>query len=256
MHRLMVTSAVYRQASRPVNPGWDDETSARAAEIWTQQIKHDPDNKLIGRMRRKRLEGEAIRDAMLAASGSLSRRRGGPGVRPPLPAEVLSTLLDKQWPVTKDERDHRRRSVYLFVRRNLRFPLFDAFDRPDTNASCPERNRSTTAPQALVLLNSELSLDAATRLAGALIASGGPTGLERIRQGYRLALSRLPSAGEMRLALAFLAETEARLKQEGHDPAALALPHPLPPGTDVFEAAALTDLCLAIFNLNEFVYVD
>src|SRR5205814_6873010 len=112
----------------------------------------DPDNRLLARMNRKRMEGEAIRDAMLSAAGRLSLRRGGPGVRPPLPAEVAATLLNtKQWIVSPDAEDHRRRSIYLFVRRNLRYPLFDAFDRPDTNASCPRRHPSTLPPQSLIL---------------------------------------------------------------------------------------------------------
>ena len=131
LHRLIVTSATYRQASFP----------------------------------RRRLDGEAIRDALLTASGQLNRQAGGPGFRPPLPNEVVRTLLKDQWPVTANSAEHRRRSVYLFARRNLRYPLFEAFDKPDANASCPRRNVSTIAPQSLLLLNGDDSLAAATELA-------------------------------------------------------------------------------------------
>src|SRR6185295_19335270 len=99
-----------------------------------------------------------IRDAMLAVSGNLSTHRGGPGVMPPLPAELVETLLKDQWKPSGNPEDAARRSIYLFARRNLRFPVFEAFDRPDANASCAKRILSTTAPQSLLMLNSEFSL--------------------------------------------------------------------------------------------------
>ena len=130
----------------------------------------DPNNTLaVASSARRDSTGRRIRDAMLLASERLSPRRGGPGVRPPLPPEVTVTLLKDQWMVSGDEEDHRRRSIYLFVRRNLRYPLFDVFDRPDTNASCAARHESTTATQSLVLLNSQFSLDCACGLAAALL---------------------------------------------------------------------------------------
>ncbi|MBW3543270.1 MAG: DUF1549 and DUF1553 domain-containing protein, partial [Planctomycetes bacterium] len=165
IHRLLVTSATYRQASRRSHEAWDEQTREVAAARWRRASTEDPENRLFWRMNRRRLEGEAIRDALLFVSDRLTQRRGGPGVRPPLPPELLVTLLKDQWPVTPDEVDHRRRSVYLFVRRNLRYPILSVFDQPDTNASCAVRGRSTTAPQALVLLNSELTLDCAQELA-------------------------------------------------------------------------------------------
>ena len=111
---------------------------------------------------------------MLAAGQWLSPRRGGPGIRPPLPPEVTATLLKDQWTVSGDEEDHRRRGIYLFVRRNLRFPMFDVFDRPDTNASCAVRHESTTAVQSLTLLNSDFSLrcPATGRRGGSLEPTG------------------------------------------------------------------------------------
>lgn len=230
MHRLIVTSSTYRQVSRRPT-----DASTDVAAAWQQSLKSDRRNRLWSRMSRRRLEGEAIRDAMLAAAGLLSERRGGPGIRPPLPDELVQTLLKNQWPVSEDPEDYHRRSIYLFVRRNLRYPLFEAFDKPDTNFSCPRRNRSTIAPQALMLLNSKLSLDAAKGLAATIVDSSGEPSIDltyRIRQAYLRTLSRHPSPEELKLAVEFLNESS-----DG-------------------EMAALTDLCLALFNLNEFLYVD
>ncbi len=257
IHRLMLTSAVYRQASKPVSTGWSPDETSRAAANWNRSRGIDPDNRLLARMNRKRLEGESIRDAMLSAAERLNLRQGGPGVRAPLPAEVAATLLNaKQWIVSPDSDDHRRRSIYLFVRRNLRYPLFDAFDRPDTNASCPRRNRSTIAPQALILLNSEFSLDAARHLAGFVLAQAGNSRDDQINQAYRSVLGRLPAPDEFAVAQRFLEHQAIQLKYSNRHAAELALPEPFADGLDRFAAAALTDFCLALFNLNEFVYVD
>jgi hypothetical protein len=199
-------------------------------------LQSDRKNRLWSRMSRRRLEGEAIRDAMLLAAGQLSERCGGPGIRPPLPSELVHTLLKNQWPVSKDPADYTRRSIYLFVRRNLRYPLFEAFDKPDTNFSCPRRNLSTIAPQALMLLNSKLSLDAAKGLAELVdvLADGtSPSGnQEQISQIFLRCLSRRPSAVELELTDEFLCSASGG------------------------RHAALVDLCLAVFNLNEFLYVD
>jgi hypothetical protein len=243
MHRLLLTSATYQQASRPHSADWTAEQTQAARENWKKSLEVDPANRLLARMNRQRLEGESIRDAMLSSSERLSSRRGGPGVMPPLPTELLATLLKKQWEVSPDEEDHRRRSIYLFVRRNLRYPLFDVFDRPDTNASCPQRNRSTTAPQALWQLNSEFSLAAARDLAAYVASQGGDNQREQIALAYRRTLSRQPTDEEIATAIAFLARQTERLQQgeqKIQDPAAEAMAH----------------LCLALFNLNEFVYLD
>lgn len=253
MHKLIMTSAAYRQASRPVAGERSPEEEETARQNWRQAQAADPENELWTRMPRRRRTGETIRDAMLAASESLSPRRGGPGVMPPLPAELIATLLKGQWETSPDEEDHRRRSVYLMARRNLRYPLFEAFDRPDALQSCPRRERSTTAPQALVLLNSEFSLEQARRLAGYLLLHAADQSAQ-IDLVYRRVLSRAPSAAEMAAAHELLAGEARRLRSESA--AAVASPLPFPQGADAYEAAALVELCLAMFNLNEFVYVD
>jgi hypothetical protein len=257
LHKLLFTSSVYRQASKAVSAEWSEDIRQAAATRWQQARQIDPENRLLARMSRQRLDGEAIRDAMLGAADRLSCRRGGPGVRPPLPPEVASTLLNPtHWVVSPDETDHRRRSIYLFVRRNLRYPLFEAFDRPDTNASCPRRNRSTIAPQALTLLNSEFSLAAARDLAGFVLEHADGTPDKQVPLVYRRTLGRLPSTAERDLAVRFVVDQTEKLKASNRPTAELALPSSMPDGADPHTAAALTDFCLALFNLNEFVYVD
>jgi len=238
MHRLLVTSATYRQASRRRS----DHADTRAA--WERAQKLDPENELWWRAARRRLSGEAIRDAMLASSGRLCRKQGGRGVMPPLPEELKSTLLRGQWKTSDNPEDHCRRSIYVFARRNLRYPIFDVFDRPDGNASCARRNRSTTAPQSLYLLNSEFSLDCTRRLAELLLAeSSGETA--RLRLLYRRVLGRDPSQQELAECREFLA-AQAELLAEGDGEKELSSAR----------AAAWTDLCLAMFNFSEFVYLD
>jgi hypothetical protein len=236
MHRLMVTSATYRQSSRPSQ----------------KTVEADPDNLLFSRMPRKRLEGEAVRDALLAVSGQLDERVGGPGVFPDLPTGVETR---GGWTRSGSAADRNRRSLYVFVKRNLKFPLFDAFDVPDTNLTCPERNVSVNAPQALMLLNSDQVLDQSRYLAGKVYGSvTNRVDLDELAtQGYRLALGREPRADERERAVAFLRRQPELLS--GCDDA-LTMPIPLPEGPTPVQAAAMVDFCHALLNLNEFVFVD
>jgi hypothetical protein len=258
LHKLILTSATYMQASRTTEPGWSADQRASAMASWKKSREVDPENRLLARMNRLRLDGESIRDAMLSASDRLSPRRGGPGVRPPLPDELVATLLKNQWTVTPDEEDHRRRSIYIFVRRNLRYPLFDVFDRPDTNASSPQRPRSTTAPQSLTLFNSEFSLSAARDLASFVWKAAGSNSKDQVELCYRHVLSREPTPAELAFGVEFLRRQAERLRKEGRDGGTLLTLAGVPSGANAnaFAAAALTDFCLGIFNLNEFVYVD
>ncbi len=220
MHKLIVTSATYKQAS--LNVGRD--------ATWSTRMKRDSENGLWSRQMRRRLTGEMLRDTMLTVSDSLSNRKGGPGVRPPLPKEITSTLLRNQWSVSKDEADHRRRSIYLFARRNLRYPLFELFDRPPLAESCSRRKISTTAPQSLALLNSEFARNAARRLSAQLMEKTR-TPTDQIVLCYQLTLARSPRPLELEAALKLVAGAEDHVQ-------------------------GLADLCLAVFNLNEFLYVD
>jgi hypothetical protein len=245
LHRLMVESEAYRQASRPVSP---------------EAKKADPDNHLLSHMNRRRLEAETLRDATLAAAGTLNPRRGGPFVRVPLEPEVYAFIFtedepDGLWPVTPDAREHNRRSIYLCAKRNVRQPILEAFDQPDMVAPCPARAISTFAPQALILLNGPF-MQAQSKAFAVRLLRGTADNAGRVERAYRLALARPPKPAERDMAIAFLAE-QAELVR---DRLRANLPVGVPPGTpddaDPAMAVALADFCLALLNRNEFLYVD
>ncbi len=222
LHRLMVTSATYRQSSF-VTP--DDPRHAKA-------LKADPDNKLLWHARRRRLEGETLRDAMLAVSGDLNPQMFGPSAKPKLPEGVSKYA----WKPDAKPEDRNRRSVYVLAKRNMRFPMFDAFDLPDQHQSCGRRTQTTTAPQALLLLNGELTMEQAAAWSKKL-RDAMPDGDSEtlVCEAYRAAWGRVPADEEIRIALRFLEEQTERTKDG---------------------AAALTDFCHALLNANEFLYVD
>jgi len=243
VHRLMVTSSTYRQAA----------TISNQQSAVSESLAADPNNKLFWRMNRQRLDAEVIRDAMLAVSGQLNVQAGGPSIHPDLPPG----LSDRYgWKPSKDADQRNRRSIYVFVRRNLRYPLFEIFDMPDTNETCGRRNRTTTAPQALFVLNSELILNEARAFAGRVLAEAGTDSYAAIARSYRLAFGRDPSNDEVTFTAEFLRRQAAYVRERAGESARLALPTPLPEGFDLAAGAAITDLCHALLNANEFIYVD
>lgn len=183
----------------------------------------------------RRLTGEMLRDSMLAVAGDLNPKAGGEGVHLPLPPEVSETLLSKHQDVTKDTTEHRRRSIYAFARRNARHPLFDLFDRPDALNSCSRRNQSTTAPQALLLLNSDFAHERAAKLAEVVAETSGTDVDRAVREAIRRCFSRTGSDVELAEGRAFV---QAQIKITKGFPEALG------------------DYCLALMNSNEFVYID
>jgi hypothetical protein len=201
----------------------------------------DPENRWLARQSRCRLEGEAIRDSLLAISGRLNDSQAGPSVLPPIPADLARTA--RSWSPSANPADHARRSIYIFNRRNLRFPFLEVFDAPDNNQTCPERGRSTTAPQALTLLNASEVMEAAAATARR-VAAHSPSPPRQIAFGHRLILGREPTPAEQRMAEEFVRESEHRAAGER---------------AGVSEAThelALTELCRAWFNLSEFVYAE
>ena len=248
LHRLIVTSAAFRQRSFP-------SPSRPMSDRWTSIRQADPDGVLLSSFPRRRLEAEVVRDAMYSVSGSLMLTMGGPGVRPPLPQELLRTLLNKQWETSEEIADHYRRSVYVFARRNLRYPLFAAFDRPAANSSCAARQQSTTAPQSLLMLNSAISLDAARLLAGTILTAVGHDHGRQVTEAYRRVLGRIPAQEEQQEAIAFLTSQASLLEREQRSDRELAVPVGVA-STKLHDAAALTDFCLALLNSSEFLYVD
>ncbi len=248
IHRLMVTSAAYRQAS------------TAPPEIAARQATEDPENSFFWRMNRRRLEAESLRDAMLAASGELNPRPGGPGVLVPIEKEVEDLIFTEAevvdlWPEDPDPAEHRRRSLYLFRKRNVRYPMFDAFDAPDTQSACPKRMVSTHPLQALTLLNSDFAADRARALAGRIFREAEGTDAARVAHAYAVVLGRGPRPREVEKALAFLASESELLRPRADGGEALARPTFVPGGVGPAEAAAWVDFALAMLNRNEFVYV-
>ncbi|MFN3324591.1 MAG: DUF1549 and DUF1553 domain-containing protein [Bryobacteraceae bacterium] len=237
LHKAILLSATWQQSS---------DFNAEAAEA-------DPENKLLWRYNRRRLEGEVIRDSMLAASGRLSRKMGGPGVFPPLPPGVVTR---GGWKQNEDPEEANRRSVYVFVRRNTRYPMFEAFDMPDSHESCGRRNVTVTPSQSLELLNSELVLEWARAFAGRVLNDGGLSGEAQIDRVYKLAYSRAANEEERRLALEFLDRHSPILAARMANGESVPVPDALPEGADRVRAAALVDLCHAVLNSNEFLYIN
>jgi hypothetical protein len=179
LHRLIVTSAVYRQSSK------------HRAE--------DPDNRLLARQARIRLDAEAIRDVSLAASGLLSRKVGGPSVYPPIPAGATTvTQVQREWKTSTGE-DRYRRGLYTFAQRSALHPSLAVFDAPDGVVTCTKRVRSNTPLQALNLMNDEASSEFAQAFAKRIETQG-------LEQSWLLALGRLPTANEADRVKTFLSQ--------------------------------------------------
>ncbi len=218
MHRLMMNSDAYQMVSSHDNP---------------DAAKADPENKLLWRFRQRRLEGEAIRDIILNASGKLNLEAGGRGFFPPIPEEVRASFPKGLWEASDPGPTNWRRSVYAYAKRGLRYPFFEVFDQPNMNVTCERRTVTTVPTQALTLLNNDFALRQsrffAERLSGMVQDDEG-----RIAEAYRIALSRSPTEIEVAANLAFL-----RRQKDYHDGDSLA---------------ALTDFCAVLLNLNEFLY--
>lgn len=216
MDRLIVTSSVYLESAAP-----DKDREAI-----------DPDNRLYWRMDRKRMEGETLRDAILSVTGSLNPKIGGRPVRIPIEPEVYDLIFteherDGLWPVNPDKSVQNRRSIYLYNKRSVRLPLLTAFDQPDDITSCPVRPVSTHALQALSLFNSDFMQEQSQAFAVRLRKECKKDRRScEVNTAWKLALARSPSAAEKKLAKQFFAK-----------------------------GGNLMDMCLALLNRNEFVYV-
>jgi len=235
MHRLIMRSSVYQQAS------------TFRAEI----AKIDPENRLWWRFPRQRLEGEVIRDTALAVAGVLNPALGGPSVFPEVPPGMESR---GGWNVSDRPEDRYRRSVYVFVRRNTRYPLFESFDMPDTHESCARRDVTTSPLQALMLLNSTMTIDWARAFAGRVMAQAGGDPARQIRTAYQLAYARRPRPSEMSAALQFFDRHEAILEKRAALGGKLSVPDNRPARVNELTAATLVDFCHMLLNSNEFVY--
>ncbi|MBY0506608.1 MAG: DUF1549 and DUF1553 domain-containing protein [Bryobacteraceae bacterium] len=226
------------------------ETYRRSSDFAAAAGQADPENATLWRYNRRRLEGESIRDSMLAVSGLLNTKMNGPGVFPPLPAGVETR---GGWKRDESLEEARRRSIYIFVRRNTRYPMFEAFDMPDTHESCARRNQTVTPSQALELMNSEMVLDWSKGLAARVLNDAGLSREAMVDRAYRLVYARPASDDEKRLASDFFTRHQPILAARS---APLVVPDKLPSGIQPIEAAVLVDLCHALFNSNEFLYIN
>ena len=200
LQRMMVLSNTYQMSSRL-------EPNPQSAAI----VAADPENRLLSHFTRRRLTAEQLRDAMLFVSGRLNPKIGGPSVLVPVDRELVGLLYKPaQWTVTKDEREHDRRSIYLIAKRNLRLPFFENLDAPALLTSCGRRESSTHPPQALELMNGRLSNELAKSLAARLERESNGDRERLVERAFRLALGRSPTAEERVRSLEFLADEPLR----------------------------------------------
>lgn len=220
LHRLIVTSATYRQASGGGGASAEHEA--------------DPNNQFYWRQNLHRLTAEQLRDAMLFVSGTLNGKSGGPPVWPELPAEVMQAnpaFLDDNAEKTKGwypspAAEQGARSIFLVQKRTVRIPFMETFDLPSNEVSCPRRQESVVAPQAFSLLNSPLAIDAARAFARRIENEKSADPRAEVERAFQLAFQRRPTAREMDVC--------ARLLDE----------------------RGLAGFCRVLINLNEFVFVD
>lgn len=214
MHRLLLTSAAYRQSAE--NPAIKEATA-------------DPENKLLWKFPRRRLEAEEIRDSVLYLSGRLNPERGGPSVFPPLPEDLQKFARygsegGLMWEPNEKEEDGRRRSVYAFQRRSMPLPMMASFDSPVFSESCERRSTTTTPLQALSMMNGNLLQEESVFLAKRLEKEAGKDRRKEIARAFEVILNRDAKPEELKRFAAFNGGLDA--------------------------------LCRVLINSNEFLYVE
>ncbi|MBI84239.1 MAG: hypothetical protein CMJ81_13640, partial [Planctomycetaceae bacterium] len=213
IHRLIMTSSVYMQST-----AWDQKRD----DI-------DPDNHLLWRRAPRRLEAEILRDSIMNTAGSLNRELYGPSVKPWVSNDAIDTGSTKKWPTNvKDGPATWRRSIYVFMRRSMRLPFFEIFDVPDAMQSRGNREETTVATQALLLLNNEFVRDQTKHFAVRVTGHAGKDPRPIVEHAYWLALSRAPTPAEIDLGVEFL----------------------------LSEGQSTESSCHLLFTLNEVIYVD
>ena len=221
MHKLLMMSSAYQM-------------SAKANDA---DLKADPDNSLLWHFNMRRLTAEEVRDSMLAVSGKLNLKMGGPSVYPPIPKEVLAgqSVPGQGWPVSPPD-EAARRSVYVHIKRSLLVPILTQHDQADTDSSCAVRFTTVVPTQALGLLNGQFSNEQAAALAER-VRKETPGDLDaQIRRALRLTTGRTASAEEVKKDAAFVKRLQQKNKLSDQD--------------------AVRCYCLLLLNANEFVYLD
>jgi len=238
LHRQIMLSSVYRQSS------------AERPNV----LKADPDNKLLAVYPRKRLEAEELRDSLLYASGELVDKVGGPAVFPPVPANLGAGNL---WQESKNPEDARRRSIYVFVRRSVPYPLLSNFDPANPSQPHHKRDVTTTPLQALTLFNSDIVFGWSQALAGRVINEAGQDETAQLNQLYKVLFSREPGKQERIALKEFLNQQEKVIaKKATSGKFEAAMPTGLKPNQQVnpIRAAAFVDLVHTVANSNDFAY--
>ena len=242
LHKLIVSSATYQQSSK----------------VTPESLARDSDNRLLARGPRFRMEGEAVRDIALAASGLLNPKLGGPPVYPPAPDFLFVPPASYGPKVWKEEKgpERYRRALYTFRFRSVPYPVLQTFDAPNGEFACVRRVRSNTPLQALVSLNEPLFLEAARALALKTLTEGGANDSERLAYAFRRCTARMPDWKEAGALLSLLTKQQERFSQEGAKPWDLAANDPanppaLPEGVTPAQAAAWTAVSRVILNLDE-----
>jgi hypothetical protein len=242
LHRLITTSATYRQSSR----------------VTPELLARDPYNRLLARGPRFRVDAEIVRDIALTASGLLVPKVGGPSAFPPAPAFLFqppASYGPKVW-FEATGPDRYRRALYTFRYRSVPYPMLQAFDAPNGDFACVRRSRSNTPLQALITLNEPIFLECARALAQRAVRDGGSTDSDRLTYAFRRVLARPPDEREASILLDLLHKETRRFDRPGAHPWELAANDPnkppaLPPGVTPKDLAAWTAVARVLLNLDE-----
>jgi len=240
LHRTIMLSSTYQESS-----AYHDAAAAV-----------DPENKLHWRYERHRAEGEVIRDSMLFTSGKLNVKMGGPGVSPPLPPGATAGGRYSAVKAETDPSQANRRSAYIFAKRNLVYPMLDAFDAPNPQETCGRRFRTVIPSQSLILMNDALVSEWSGALASRVLNDSGLSSEQQVDRAYRLVLSRPPKTSEREAVLEFLGKQSTLLQERLAKNEKVPMPEKIPGGVEPAQAAAFVDFCHALLNSNEFLYVN
>jgi hypothetical protein len=242
LHRLIVTSATYRQSSR----------------VTPELLERDPSNRLVARGPRFRADAEVVRDVALAASGLLNPKLGGPSVFPPLPKFMTMPPVSygpKVWDDASGP-DRYRRGLYTFRYRSLPYPALQVFDAPNGDFACVRRSRSNTPLQALTALNEPVFMECARALGLRTLTEGGQSDGERMTYAFRRCVARKPTAAESAELLRLLTGQKERFAKSDSRPADLMGSESggatkLPDGVMPADLAAWTIVSRVLLNLDE-----
>jgi hypothetical protein len=235
--RTIVTSATYRQSSK----------------VSAELIQRDPNNRLLTRGPRFRLEAEMVRDQSLALSGLLSRKIGGPSVYPPQPEGLWQAAFNGQrtWPTSQGE-DRHRRGLYTFWRRTIPYPSMATFDAPSRETCTVRRVRTNTPLQAFVTMNDPVYVECSQALARRILSEGGATMEERARFALKLVLAHPPRDDQVKEVLSLFQSEVEHYRKQPRDAEKLATDQLglLPTGMQAADAAAWTVVANVLLNLD------